>query len=348
MNSGLIRIGLDALYYSGGHALVSRFCRGTGVIFTLHQVRPPLKAPFRPNRILEVSPAFLESVIVETRRRGFELVSLDEAHRRITEPGDHRPFACLTFDDGYRDNREIAYPILKKHDCPFAIYVTTSFADGNGKLWWLALEQVVGDADSVDVPFDEGPKRLETATLREKEAAFSQIYWWLRRIDEARQRRVIGALAARHDIDLTALCRGLVMGWSELREFAREPLVTIGAHSVRHYALAKLSEGLARAEIEDSVRIIGERLGVRPRHFAFPYGDAASAGAREFRLAAELGLKTAVTTRKGVIFAEHRRHPTALPRVSLNGDYQSAHYVDLFLSGAPFLLWNGFRRLDVT
>jgi peptidoglycan/xylan/chitin deacetylase (PgdA/CDA1 family) len=340
-------MGLDALYFSGGHALMSRFCRGTGVIFTLHQVRPPLKAPFHPNRILEVSPEFLESVIVETRRQGFELVCLDEAHRRITEPGNHRPFACLTFDDGYRDNRDIAYPILKKHGCPFAVYVTTSFADGDGKLWWLALEEIIRSADSVDIALDEGPKRFETTSWREKQAAFSQIYWWMRRIDDARQRRVISALAARHDIDLAALCQGLVMGWGELRQFAREPLVTIGAHSVNHASLATLSEAMARAEIEDSVRIIGERLGVRPRHFAFPYGDAASAGRREFRLAAELGLKTAATTRKGVIFAEHSQYPTALPRVSLNGDYQSAHYVDLFLRGAPFLLWNGFRRLNV-
>lgn len=347
MNSGLIRIGLDALYYSGGHALMSRFCRGIGVIFTLHRVCPPHKSPFHPNRILEVSPNFLERVIVETRRRGFELVSIDEAHRRITEPGEHPPFACLTFDDGYRDNRDIALPILKKHGCPFAVYVTTSFSDGNGKLWWLALEKVIRNADSVDIAMDDGPRRFETTSWREKETAYSQIYWWLRQIDEARQRRVISALAARHDVDLDGLCRELIMGWGELRQFAREPLVTIGAHSVNHYALAQLSEELARAEIEDSVCIIGERLRAKPRHFAFPYGDSASAGPREFRLAAELGLKTAVTTRKGVIFAEHGEHATALPRVSLNGDYQSAHYVNLYLSGAPFLLWNGFRRLNV-
>ena len=137
------------------------------------------------------------------------------------------------------------------------------------------------------------------------------------------------------------------MGWDELRDFAREPLLTIGAHTVHHYALAKLGEADARAEIADSVEIIEKKLGERPRHFSFPYGDAGSAGPREFALARELGLTTAVTTRKGVIFAEHHRHTMALPRVSLNGDYQSPRYVDVFLSGAPFVLWNGFRRLNV-
>lgn len=347
MNPGIFRIGLNTLYYSGGHALMSRFCRGIGVIFTLHRVCPHNPAPFHPNRILEITPEFLEQAIIETRRQGFEFVSLDEAHRRITEPGNHRPFACLTFDDGYRDNRDVALPILKKHGCPFTLFVATSLTAGTGRLWWLALEEIIADAGGVTVDFDEQPQHFDTGTRREKEAAFLNIYTRLRTIGEHRQRQIVSALAARHDFDFAALCRRLVMGWEELGKFAHEPLLTIGAHSVNHYALAKLSEAQARAEIADSVRIIGEMLGKRPRHFAFPYGDAGSAGQREFRLAAELGLKTALTTRKGVIFAEHRQHITALPRVSLNGDYQSPHYVGMFLSGVPFLLWNGFRRLNV-
>ena len=61
----------------------------------------------------------------------------------------------------------------------------------------------------------------------------------------------------------------------------------------------------------------------------------------------DLGFETAVTTRPGVLFPEHRDHLTALPRVSLNGDYQTLRYLDLFLSGAPFLLYNRLRRVNV-
>jgi len=347
MNSGLIKTGLNALYYSGAHALVSPFCRGIGLIFTLHHVCGQDERPFHPNRILEVTPAFLEAVIVEVRRQGYEIVSLDEAHRRIAEPGNEQPFVCLTFDDGYRDNRDVAYPILKKHGCPFAVYVTTSFADGTGALWWLALEEIVREAEHIEIPFDDGQRGFDPVMPKEQEAAFSEIYWWLRRIDEDRRRQVVATLAERHGVDMSALCRRQVMSWEELAELARDPLVTIGAHTVEHKALAKLTEAEARAEIADSVTIVGEKLGKVPCHFSFPYGDPGSAGPREFRLAAEIGLKTAVTTRKGVIFPEHREHLTALPRISLNGDFQSPRYVDLYLSGAPFLLWNGFRRMNV-
>ena len=63
-------------------------------------------------------------------------------------------------------------------------------------------------------------------------------------------------------------------------------------------------------------------------------------------LAREAGFETAVTTRKGMLFPEHRRHLTALPRVSLSGDYQSPAYTSVFLSGAPFALWNRFQRVN--
>ena len=69
-----------------------------------------------------------------------DLISLDEMHRRMVEGDFRRRFACVTLDDGYRDNREWAYPILKRQHVPFAIYVPTSFPDRLGKLWWIALD----------------------------------------------------------------------------------------------------------------------------------------------------------------------------------------------------------------
>jgi peptidoglycan/xylan/chitin deacetylase (PgdA/CDA1 family) len=85
---------------------------------------------------------------------------------------------------------------------------------------------------------------------------------------------------------------------------------------------------------------------VRPGHLSYPVGDPTSAGPREFRIAAELGFKTAVTTRPGVLFPEHRQHLMALPRISLNGEHQQMRYVRVLLSGAATAVWNGFRRVN--
>ena len=59
-----------------------------------------------------------------------------------------------------------------------------------------------------------------------------------------------------------------------------------------------------------------------------------------------LGFETAVTTRKGVLFPDHGAHLTALPRISVNGEFQRLRYLEVLLSGAPSALMNRFRRVD--
>ena len=62
-------------------------------------------------------------------------------------------------------------------------------------------------------------------------------------------------------------------------------------------------------------------------------------------MAAVLGFASAVTTRPGMIFPEHRDHVTALPRISMNGNWQSLDSLEVLLSGLPFALWNRGRRV---
>ncbi len=92
--------------------------------------------------------------------------------------------------------------------------------------------------------------------------------------------------------------------------------------------------------------VLEAALGRPPQHLAYPVGDPTSAGPREFRIAAELGFKTAVTTRPGVVFKVHRDHLTALPRISVNGDFQQQRYLKVLMSGAATAMWNGFRRVN--
>ena len=112
------------------------------------------------------------------------------------------------------------------------------------------------------------------------------------------------------------------MSWEEIVELAAHSLVTIGARTVNHMMLKKVpNDSTVRAEMEMSRSVLEAALGKRPEHLAYPVGDSTSAGPREFRIAAELGLKTAVTTRPGVLFKVHRDYMTALPRISVNGEF---------------------------
>jgi peptidoglycan/xylan/chitin deacetylase (PgdA/CDA1 family) len=114
-----------------------------------------------------------------------------------------------------------------------------------------------------------------------------------------------------------------------------------------HRRLAQWPGEAALAEMVESRAALERRLGRRVASFAYPVGDASSAGPREFALAREAGYEIAVTTRPGMLFPEHAAHPLALPRVSLNGLWQDLSYLDVLLTGAPFRLWNRGRRLNV-
>jgi len=347
MKTAMMKAAMSGLYHTGAHRLLAPYTQGLGVIFTLHHVRPEPDQPknFAPNRILEVTPDFLDAVLDQVQEARLDVLSLDEAVQRLNE-GDDRRFACFTFDDGYRDNLEYAYPLFKRRDLSLTLYVPTDYPNGNGELWWLALEEIVARADEIELCRNGSLWRLETATVPEKTRAFEEIYWWLRLLDPATQRRVVRVLADRHEVDMAADCSKLVMGWDEIRTMAADPRVTIGAHTKGHFAISKLSEERAYDEMAGSADRIERELGRRPIHFSFPYGNPESAGPRDFALAREAGFRTAVTTRKGMLFPAHRRYLTALPRVSLNGEYQSLTYTALYLSGAPFALWNRFQQVS--
>jgi peptidoglycan/xylan/chitin deacetylase (PgdA/CDA1 family) len=341
----MLKTALTALHYSGLGSLVAPLTRGRGVIFTLHQVLPRVARKFDPNGILRVTPEFLDAVLTQVRAAGFDIVSLDEAAARVCAPvAGNRPFACFTFDDGYRDNLVHAYPILKRHDVPFAIYVPTDFPDGRGELWWLALEEVVRRSPAVIVQMGGAVRTFRCATPAEKQVSYDTIYWWLRNLPEERSRQVIRDLSRGAGVDIAAICRDLIMTWDEIRQLAADPLVTIGAHTRRHLALAKLPAAEARAEIAESVARIELEIGRPCRHFSYPYGDETSATPRDYQIAADLGLSTAVTTCKGLIHAGSTQDLTCLSRVSLNGEYQHGRYVEVLLTGAPFAFWNFFRR----
>jgi peptidoglycan/xylan/chitin deacetylase (PgdA/CDA1 family) len=301
---------------------------------------------YSPNRLLEITPDFLDHVLRSAQIAGYEFVTMDEAIRRTTLR-DCEPFCAITSDDGYRDNIEHALPVLRHHDAPLTLFVTTGFADRTSPLWWQDLEDAIARLDRVEIDIDGRSRVLACADDASKTVAFDTVYWALRSRPEAELRHGVADLARQAGLDTRATVDRLCLDWTGIVEASCDPLVTIGVHTVTHPMLARHPEALVREELSRSRADIEARIGRPARHLAYPVGDPGSAGAREFAIAAELGFACAVTTRPGMVFPGHADHLTALPRVSINGHFQRAGDPEVLLSGAPFMLWNRGRRLNV-
>jgi peptidoglycan/xylan/chitin deacetylase (PgdA/CDA1 family) len=339
--------GFRAIQAVGADRWLAPAARGLGVILTFHHVSPEPAAAFAPNRLLGITPDFLDLTLRELDARGFEVIGLDAVPERLAEPDYGPPFAVLTFDDGYRDNAVHAQPVLARHGAPWTLFVTSGFADQSGRLWWIELERAIARLDRVRIPIGARSLDLPARSPQEKSLAFEAVYRDLRGGGEPELLARIADLCRQAGFEPGEVAAELCLSWSELRDLARDPALTIGAHTISHPMLAKHPAEVATREIDVGRARIEAELDRPVRHLSYPVGDPGSAGPREFALAAQMGFATAVTTRPGHLFAEHAGYLHALPRVSINGCHQSRAALAGLLSGVPFLAWNRGRRLNV-
>src|SRR5919199_200492 len=145
----LFSAGFKAIAATRADRWLRPVAQGAGVILTFHHVRPWRERDFAPNRLLEITPEFLDLTLRALRQRGFDIVPLDEVPPRLAAGQGRAPFAALTFDDGYRDNVEHALPVLRRHGAPWTLFATVDYAEGRGRLWWLELEEAIARLDRV-------------------------------------------------------------------------------------------------------------------------------------------------------------------------------------------------------
>ena len=349
MRDILLKAILNGLYFSGIQAASGFWSGGVGAILMLHHVREDDKSSFAPNRHLQVTPRFLDKVLTSIQKSGFELVSLDTLHQCLLDGGfeRHRRMIAITLDDGYRDNLHNAVPIFHKHNAPYTIFVAPGLVDGRADLWWEDLSAIIATRDEIRLALPRGHKEFEISTLAQKRQAFGELAAWLTtKLSEDEMRKTVRELAWMNNIDTKAHCQKQIMSWNEISQLSKDPLCTIGAHTIHHAAVARLSVEEATWEMRESANLLKAELGYLPAHFAYPYGYAAAAGQRDFKIADELGFKTAVTTRHGVLYPAHKKLMHGLPRISINGNFQSMRYVETLLSGVPTLIQNKGRQLN--
>jgi peptidoglycan/xylan/chitin deacetylase (PgdA/CDA1 family) len=226
----------------------------------------------------------------------FNVIPLIEGVRRLRAGTLPPRAACITFDDGYADNAEIALPLLQRHGVHATFFVATGFLDG-GRMWNDTVIETVrrapgGQIDARPLGLGVHPAR----SVAERQGAIGALIGQLKYLDLDQRLEQVSRLA---ELVGSPLPDDLMMRSEQVRQLHQAGM-EIGGHTVRHPILATLAPEAARAEIANGKRALEELIGDQVRLFAYPNGKPGTDyRAEHVEMVRELGFEGAVSTAWG-------------------------------------------------
>jgi len=260
---------------SGAAWLMRPFFQGRGAILGLHRVLPAHEPVFvEPGNVIRVEQ--LRESLRYLRSGGWEFVSLDEIPERLRRGGQR--FVAVTLDDGYADNLIYGLPVFREFRLPFTVFPVTGFLNRTRPYWPILLAALV-DSDRIVLKHPErGTLECPCMTEAEKLALIPRM--WRSGWTEAELERSLMAACESSGRDITETLDRAFLSWDQLRTLARDPLASVGVHTISHRALATLPDDEAAREIFGAREELESKLGVPVRHIAYPYGSPDTCGER--------------------------------------------------------------------
>lgn len=314
--TALAAVGPERLHAGAGPTLL---------VVTYHRVLPesdPERRTEQPG--MYVSPQTLDMHLGELKSR-FELMHLSRwvKRARAGEPLPRRACA-ITFDDGWRDNYEHAFPVLRKHEAPATIFVVSEFVGSRYRFWPNRLARLLTSLDrpalarllssdagrwlaALDLDFDPAAQTGLDAAMADR------IIEQAKRYTETELQAKLDAMEA----EFGAADDGTpdMVDWDQLREMQAGGLVEVGSHTGRHTRLvAGLDAAAMHEEIEHSKQTIEQRLETGVETFCYPNGDYTPAAVE----AVSRAYAAACTTQKG--WNNARSNPWLLKRIGVHED----------------------------
>ena len=281
------------------HTLRRTFKRGA-VILMYHRVTDLARDPYQ----LAVAPEHFTQHLNHLQRTCsvLPLPDLIEALRAKTLP----PRAvAITFDDGYIDNYCEAYPLLKAAGLPATIFVASGKIDSTREFWWDDLDRIICLPDRVPAQLQlcvQNQKHAwPTATTEEREAARQAVHAVLHSQAIAVREQALDQLCGWAGVDRAGRADHRAVTAAELKQFAADPLIDIGGHTVNHPSLAALPREEQRVEIARGREMLETWLGRPLRTFAYPYGTRYDYAAETAAMVRDEGFRAACTTIHGSV-----------------------------------------------
>jgi peptidoglycan/xylan/chitin deacetylase (PgdA/CDA1 family) len=292
--------------------------------------------------------------------RHYHVVPLPDLVQRL-RTGQKLPLysVAITFDDGFRNNFTVAWPILKKHRLPATIFLTTSFIGSTAHgLWTEQVDRFVHGTslENIQFPINGRDKVFPLRSRLDREIASDQIRAHLKSLPPKQRENAIAALmqqsgsraaqdihaASGKAIDVQeALAeadeRYAFLTWDQAWTMAKEH-ITFGSHTHTHSIMSTLSDAEAHFELNESARLIEQELGSGCDLFSYPNGTARDFSARDQRLLQKLSYIAAFSQIDG--FNDVKTDMMALRRINIVRD-EDFNFFLAKISGT----WSLLKRL---
>lgn len=218
----------------------------------------------------------------------------------------HDKGVVVTFDDGYLDNFEKAVPILEELDIPATIFVTTEKLQSNNIFWWDELEGVLLTGEHFPVSFrieyEKSTLEWRTETFSQRKNCYKALHFLMKNCITSEKRRVWLDLLWKwkNRVDF-AFDKYQTLSEMQLRELSMSKMITIGAHTISHPSLARLSYAEQEKEIVESIKMLERMTDKNVEIFSYPFGNRGSDYNDDTLMICEkAGIKKAATTNPGL------------------------------------------------
>jgi peptidoglycan/xylan/chitin deacetylase (PgdA/CDA1 family)/CelD/BcsL family acetyltransferase involved in cellulose biosynthesis len=268
-----------------------RRAEGAARIFYYHRVNND-RDPFFPAISTDLFEAQMEHLA-----RNYKVVGMAELCRHLEAGDSPEPVVGITFDDGYRDNFDHAFPILKRYHLPATIFLTTGNIDSGEPPWFERLAEALKktNVEFLDLEIDV-PRRFRTRTEAERLESNTNIFQQLRVLSDADRRMWLGEILRQLGTPPEeSERRGKMLTWDQARLMTTHD-IAFGGHTVTHPFLSKLTSEQAVWEVTECKRRIEDELQAPTHFFAYPNGREEDFAAANKDLLRDAGYRAAVTT----------------------------------------------------
>ena len=208
-----------------------------------------------------------------------------------------RPPVLITFDDGYKDYFDLAYPVLREFDIPAVNFLSTQFVDQGGLFWWDALSLAVQASPRARVEIPWAPDRTYDLTADGRRVVRRLFSTRIANAPDDERAALLQEFSETMGVDVGALdAPRQVMTWDEVR--ASMDLTTYGGHTHTHVRVSRVDETVLDWEIRTCRDRMEAETGIRPTLFAYPIGDGSPTARRLLR---RYGFDTAFSIIEGYV-----------------------------------------------